>query len=206
MKKAVIFICGAVIAGGLIVYAGFRYAQQTEASGWLFTQWETDAYVFPVTPADTPEIWAGFQSHQEMTEVCQIPYYILETISTEGLIQTCLNYPMLANVLFTDSVESGFRGQRARFNGLYELSAREDAAYELLRIFLLIDPGALKTIDNSSDSLQYRYFCFILAQDEIITQLAPEQKRLLIRAVRRHERSVPAVYSDGLLYLKSLLS
>lgn len=53
-------------------------------------------WTYPVMPGT--EQWKAFQSHQEMLEACQIPKSVLQSISTERLLQLCLDYPLLLDI------------------------------------------------------------------------------------------------------------
>ena len=50
----------------------------------------TDTYDYPVKPGT--EEWQAFTSHAEMLEACQIPEAILRDMTTEGLVETALDY------------------------------------------------------------------------------------------------------------------
>lgn len=47
---------------------------------------------------------------------------------------TCLNYPVLPDVLLANSLQAGFAGVAANFNGLQELLRRPDAGRELYKV------------------------------------------------------------------------
>ena len=51
-----------------------------------------DAYIYPIN-GGTPR-WQAFTTHDEMLKACQIPEGILSTMSTSGLVETVLNYPI----------------------------------------------------------------------------------------------------------------
>ena len=74
----------------------------------------TDAYDFPIKPG-TPE-WAALKSHEEMLQVCQVPESILQEMSTEGLIETCLNYPLYWEWLAYSNLQQGFETVASRFS------------------------------------------------------------------------------------------
>ncbi len=65
-----------------------------------------DNYEYPIVPG-TPE-WAEFESHVEMIEACQIPEDILTNMCTHGLIVTCLNYPLLSDILVFNIIQLGY--------------------------------------------------------------------------------------------------
>ncbi len=55
----------------------------------LFAQ--TTSWDYPVKPGSAE--WAAFSSRDEMRFACEIPSDILSSVSTETLVELCLNYP-----------------------------------------------------------------------------------------------------------------
>ncbi|HEY5465844.1 MAG TPA: sigma-70 family RNA polymerase sigma factor, partial [Clostridia bacterium] len=102
-----------------------------------------DAYVYPVTPEKTPEVWKTLGSHDAMIEACQIPESLLWSMSTEGLVETCLNYPMTGDMMAFNSPTGWLEGVGKNFNGLQKLLQRKDAGFELLRVYRRVDYSAL---------------------------------------------------------------
>lgn len=92
----------------------------------------TEAYDYPITQASSE--WKAFQTHAEMIEACQIPKSILSRLSTEALLESVLDYPLLGDMLAFDNVSSGYRSVFNSFNGLQELSKREDM-YSVLKAY-----------------------------------------------------------------------
>lgn len=139
-----------------------------------------DAYVFPVVPG-TPA-WAAFTSGAEMVQACQVPGPVLSSISTPGLITTCLNYPLLGDMLAYIPIQKGARAQLRNFNGFGELQQRPEAAALLAaRYQSLCTTCANPAGGWGNYSLAYSYFEMILAQDEFIAQLSSAQRHALVR-------------------------
>lgn len=82
-------------------------------------------YEYPVIP-ETQE-WAALQSLEEKLEVCAIPEEVLSGITTEALLETVIEYPLLINMYAFDSQDEGLDALIEGFNGLRELLNREDA-------------------------------------------------------------------------------
>ncbi|MDD2362384.1 MAG: hypothetical protein PHV32_04305 [Eubacteriales bacterium] len=187
-------ICGFVAIIGLSVFMVLQCTRPPASSAWFDGQGENDAYEFPITPKKTPEKWKTFQSHQEMIDAIQIPGHQLKDMSTEGVIESCINYPLYGNMMLHDSFLMGFRIQLNNFNGLQELYKREDSATKLIKIFESINLKKLKKTENSS--LRYRYICFMIAQDEIISQLSHEQKMKLLSTITSQNKEIIEKHSD----------
>ena len=90
----------------------------------------TTAYDYPIKPGTSE--WSQFDDHAEMVDACQIPEDVLKTMSTDALIETVLNYPLLDDIYAYDTFQEGFDAVSEHFNGLLELLNRGDAGSELL--------------------------------------------------------------------------
>ena len=90
-------------------------------------------YVYPVVPG-THE-WNILDTQAEKVAVCQIPVDILSSLTTEALVETVLDYPLMCNISAYNNFLSGYEAVKAQFNGLQELSTRSDAE-EVLSNFM----------------------------------------------------------------------
>jgi len=92
-------------------------------------------YQFPELPENHG------MSHDEIYQFWDLPADIGECISTEGLIETCLNYPELRLIMAGSNPQSGYdKLVKARFRGIRELETRPDRGTRLLKRYLTIDP------------------------------------------------------------------
>lgn len=156
----------------------------TEGPPWYEMETAGDAYEFPITPQKTPEEWRELRSIKRKLEVCQIPEEILETMSTEGLIETCLAYPLFSNMMYQNSLQDGFCQLVEGFNGLRELLSREDAAPLLLQKYLELSLDNVKNVDEFG-SIRLIYFEFMLANPQVMGKFSEVEKdALLDRAMK----------------------
>ena len=77
-----------------------------------------DKYEFPIKPG-TPE-WGKIKTITERVKALQIPDAVLSSISTDGLLETCLEFPFLVDIFFYDNYQRGFEELKAEFNGFRE--------------------------------------------------------------------------------------
>lgn len=143
-----------------------------------------DAYVFPVRPGMSE--WARFQTGAEMAEACQIPEQILKNMSTLGLVETCLNYPLLDEITDADTAQKGLEGVTMTFNGLQELFKRPDAGMTLLERYATMDPetkyqGWSSHQEREYPSFEFLYLEVMLAQDAVLENMSRETKILLLQ-------------------------
>jgi hypothetical protein len=123
----------------------------------------SDAYDYPIKPGT--EGWKAFQTHDDMLKACQIPEDILKNMSTKGLVETVLEYPLLGDILAYNSIQQGFEAVASRFNGLSELLNRKDAGTELLAIYSKMNP---QDIEESWGDIQKGAYTFSIANVEIL--------------------------------------
>ena len=83
------------------------------------------AYDYPVKPG-TPQ-WKQLRSNEEKIKACLIPDNILSSLSTQDLLDVCLEYPLLNNIYAFADIEKGIDKLFKDFNGIRELAKRPDA-------------------------------------------------------------------------------
>jgi hypothetical protein len=123
----------------------------------------SDAYDYPIKGGT--EEWKAFETHDDMLGACQIPQSILKSMSTKGLVETVLEYPLFGDMRAYDSIQQGFEAVASQFNGLSELLNRKDAGTELLAIYSKMNPQDIE--DNWGD-IQRGAYAFSIAKVEIL--------------------------------------
>ena len=94
-----------------------------------------EPYVYPIFPG-TPE-WKQLDSKDKMMMACQIPSSLVDSMSTEALIRSFINHPLLStNVISYDDYKQGFDTFIADFDAAKELLKRKDFAINLAKIYL----------------------------------------------------------------------
>jgi hypothetical protein len=81
------------------------------------------------------EEWVTLRTKKQMIDACQIPSGILNNINTKDLVTICLNYPMFNDYLVYEDERKGISVMINKFNGLKELSQREDRMTELIQTY-----------------------------------------------------------------------
>jgi hypothetical protein len=142
-----------------------------------------DAYTYPIKlgmPA-----WKILGSLEAIFNACQIPKSTLQKMSTTGLVETVLNYPLLFNYRAYNDPQQGFDVLVANFNGLQELFSRKDAGTELLARYRIIDPLAFKDDLTDVEKVSYGWNIsnieMLLSQEPILTNLTKIQCQELVK-------------------------
>ena len=76
-------------------------------------------FQFPIKPGDGK--WEKMNSVKDRIDALQMPATTLASISTEKLLDICLDFPYLLDVLFYDDYQKGLNVLRTEFNGFDEL-------------------------------------------------------------------------------------
>jgi len=140
----------------------------------------SDTYKFPIRPG-TDE-WKAFQTREEMVNACKIPQKVLNSISTEGLLETLLNYPFINDYIFFDHLQSGFQSIKTENNCFAELFGRDDIfniiteRYELMSL----DCGGIYPPFDvqgkaSPVGIAFQAFEFFVFQDDFLDKLNKNQ-------------------------------
>ena len=166
---------------------------------------QLDVYTYPLVP-EMPE-WAELKTGSEMLAVTQLPDSVLRIISTEGLIESCLNYPLLSQVLTQTLLQRGIEKTLQNFNGFQELSKRENAATFLLKRYERMNPACFSGLRGESEigeySLNYAFFEAIFSQETYLAKLSDEEKKKLLQQALIHyaeKKRHPEIY--GIFNLK----
>ena len=104
---------------------------------------------YPVKPGT--EEWKEYKNSGEMIDACQIPEDVLFCLTTDNLTELCLQYPLLYDVLAFNNLNDGLSRLFDNFNGMRELSKRENAVNNLLSHYLLEIQSFPDKVSNSTD-------------------------------------------------------
>lgn len=107
----------------------------------------TTPYDFPLKPGMAE--WEKLNSGKEMLDACQIPEEILKNMTSQALAETCINYPLYIDYLAVNDEREGISLIINDFNGLKELSEREDGYKELIDTYKKIPILNSKTKVNA---------------------------------------------------------
>lgn len=142
-------------------------------------------YNFPVRP-DMQE-WKELKTHDEMLAVLQLPVNILNNMSTEALVETCLNYPLLPDIWAFNSYQQGIDKAVSGFNGFQKLQLHKNAGDELLKRYQKINMDDLekkKTYNQQGDFiLSISKIEALLSIRSIVENLSKSNKKTLLNSL-----------------------
>lgn len=148
-----------------------------------FAQQRGNVYNWPLKPG-MPQ-WKELKTHDEMLEVLQIPSEMIQKMTTNELAQTCLHYPLFADIWAFFSLQDGMEQVTAGFNGLQELFRREDAGLELVAIYKATDHHnfieSWSILQKGKFAAEFAKIEILLAQEAILSSLNQNERLLLLK-------------------------
>ena len=119
--------------------------------------------------------WKPLTSYEEKINDCQIPSIMLKSMSTEGLVETCLTFPFYMDIFAFNNLQEGFQKISSKFNGFEELFKRNDAGIIILKRYEALQPDNFDdtwtNIQKGNLGWKLSYIEILLAQNEIINKL-----------------------------------
>ncbi|MCK4559260.1 MAG: hypothetical protein KAV45_05705 [Calditrichia bacterium] len=131
-------------------------------------------------------------SKKERIIASQIPESVLSAISTEELLDRCLEYPYLSDIFFAQNIPLMFPHIVIEFNGLTEFfTKRPDAANVLLNKFKNLDVNNAENKSTDAEkglfAFKFYYLSLFLAQDDILKQFKGSEKSILQELLKKYE-------------------
>ncbi len=155
-------------------------------------------YSFPIIPGSSE--WESFTTKQEMLDVCQIPEEKLANMTTEALLETVMNYPLIRDYIAFNSYKDACNVMSKDFNGFNELFSREDVTSVILSKYSsahVVSANDLDTVDPASflepSTIEYLIVCDEIKNGEITGNEA--ELFAEIHAEKSFDRSVAEIYS-----------
>ena len=130
----------------------------------LFNLFSVHAFSFSrVSAADKincynidPSIWASEENHSTKVEMCQLGTEQIQSMTTEELVNVCLEYPFLIDMFAYNTLDDGFHAILDQSDAFKELSQRSDAASILLDVYSksnVVTTSDFNTVLNSDQDM-----------------------------------------------------
>lgn len=149
-------------------------------------------YKFPSFPQNG---WKTDDWFSESKAYFDIPESTLKCISTDKLINACLNHPQKALFYTGDTWQQGMKIMDRQFNGFNELSLRNDLARVMLNKYQNMSP-----FDKNLSEQIFLQFEILMAQSYNLSKLNLDEKVALVQyVIKLNEDKISAgfKYSDG---------
>lgn len=134
---------------------------------------------YPIKPG-TKE-WCKFESTLDRVKALQIPQLTLTGLSTETLLDVCLDYPFLIELSLDDNYQKNLEIIVSQFNGLQELLNRSDLCDVLLaKNEQLMNEAPEMAKYGKRTQVIFAFKCFVvellLTQDKLINSVVNRNK------------------------------
>ena len=153
---------------------------------------------YPVKPGS--EEWKKLKNNKQKVDACKIPEGILAQMQTTDLIEACLNYPLLRDVMAFNFLQGGINKLKENFGGFNELLIRDDAAKLLFVEYKMIKPNGFNKNSSLVQKGDYAFnimaFEIFLSQKELLNTLCKSEKKELVQELLKklEEKNDPEVY------------
>jgi hypothetical protein len=168
-----------------------------------------EPYRYPVRPGTAA--WQEARSQAELVRACDLPPGLAATMTTDDLLTTVLDYPLLFEVSLFNGVQQGVDAVAGRFNGLAELLRRPDAGPVLFDRYAALDlrvPESAPLFAVGERVFRDQMVELLLAQPPVLRTLSAGRQDNLIRhglAVYDGKRAYERVYGGSGLEPTSLM-
>ena len=135
-------------------------------------------YFAPINQYEKNSEWLKY-SVQKRVELSQIPTDLINEMSTDELIITCLNYNLLGDVGLYGSYQEGFAILKKQYNGLSELLKRTDIGPRLLELYKAINLNEFSEKDRFC-TIRMNVILMLLAEESVLQTLNPSETKDLI--------------------------
>jgi hypothetical protein len=119
----------------------------TASAASLKSEWKTNVYEYPLTPADAA--WASL-SYSEQLETCDMPIDMLSSCPTEELADLVLGYPFLIDILAFDNVDLAIKHLIDSSNICAEFFSRDNITDVLMEKYDKMNVDYGKLLNESS--------------------------------------------------------
>ena len=145
-------------------------------------QSQSTPYKYPIIPGTAS--WDSLHGFSEMRAACQVPESILRDLTTEALIQTCLDYPLFLSFTAYDDSLGGMARVISGFNGMQELLTRKDAGSIIIKLYTQLDPRncdpTWPPLQQGDYTLRLRGLELLIGHNSILSNLSKDQRRQLL--------------------------
>lgn len=139
-----------------------------------------------------PEEAARGKSYKEQIEIFNIPEQILQCLSTDALIKSCISYPKMSLIWTMSDLQGGFDEVYAMCNGFDELWGRGDKVQKLIYLYKQLDFNRDWESHTVLENGMYMYDIvrheLIIAQYEILNDMTVPEKKELFQLVLDNQK------------------
>lgn len=191
MKRIFIFIAIAVIMSGCsehqkptVWYKDIVTEYSAEGNGNAFDYTEIKERLPDIEPEKRQEILALSDDK-------------INSMTTEELLITCLDYPLFGDLFFYNDLTAGFRNVSERYNGLQALLKRNDVGEVITAFYGQVEIEKVLTTDEYG-VLRLEYLELMMSTDSVLNSADKKVRRELFRICAENCNTIIEEYSQAL--------
>lgn len=154
--------------------------------------------LYPVRPGEAA--WAELTDHDQKVAASQLPKEQLDALDTPHLLQAALDYPLLVDAFFFNSMDEGLQVMTSSSNAFQELLARRDYSEVLLQKFHSLEPLSIQK-RSERDAETYLFEAVVietlLADEKLLHRLSASKATSALQTALAHlaqKRELPTEY------------
>jgi hypothetical protein len=129
--------------------------------------------------------WDTLKNYEERRSLCQIPHKVIGSMTTIDLLNSVLDYPLLADAFIFNSYRQGFDKIAATFYALDSLLKRKDVKTACIAVydkFKPADANAYKEIlPLASFMFKMNFLELLIAQKEVYSNFTADEKNAMLK-------------------------
>ncbi len=195
MKHIGIFITLGILAIALaICLIGSSAAASSEPTVWYKDAATSvnNAFDYTELSKQIPEM-----ENEERNQLLALSDEQINSMTTEELLVTCLDYPLFCDIFFYDSEAKGLEAITDRYNGLQALLTREDLGDVLAEFYGAIDLDEVIETDYYG-TFRIRYLELIILSDGVLSSMDSDARKELFSVCITNCEEISQKYSSEL--------
>lgn len=130
--------------------------------------------------------WNSIKNYQNLRSVSQIPIEIVNQMTTEALLESVLNYPLIGDVFVFTTFQKGIENLKINFNAFESLSKRPDLGKALINKYVILAAKSVNKetfIIKGEHSVKLSFIELILGQSFTNSTLTKDESIDLIKTL-----------------------
>lgn len=152
----------------------------------LYTNAQTinKPYDYPIKRGSTE--WNSIKNYQNLRSVCQIPLDVVNQMTTEALLESVLNYPLLGDAFVFNTFQKGIDNLKINFNAFEALSNRSDLGKALINKYNTVaskNINSVALIAKGEHSVKLSFLELVSGQGFTNTTLTEDESITLMKTL-----------------------
>lgn len=153
---------------------------------FCFSQIEERQWDFPVKPGYKE--WNALRTEKDRISAMQVPTELLNRMTSEDLILTCVNFPLFGYFTAFNTPQEGFNIMFSRFNIFSKICEKDSVGKHLIKVYEDAGMNGWRSMGNKLHNkywtLKLNYLEYLIGQNEIVLNLDKKEKIQLMKLAK----------------------